>query len=91
MGTVAGKECQKGEESVDLTFPPSSSKGTLHFGLVAKVGLCLVSTRHVGSSIPGHQTEPRSPLFNGEGDPRIGHWTQIALEREFRNFEFQHF
>lgn len=35
----------------------------LHFGLVAKVGLCLVSTRHVEVLIPGHQTEPRSPLF----------------------------
>lgn len=32
MGTVAGKECQKGEESVDLTFPPSSFKGQTAFG-----------------------------------------------------------
>lgn len=31
MGTVAGKECQKGEESVDLTFPPSSFKGHAAF------------------------------------------------------------
>ena len=90
MGTVAGKECQKGEESVDLTFPPSSFKGQAAFGAGCQ-GWALVSTRQVGSSIPGHQTEPRSPLSNGEGDPGIGHWTQIALEWEHWNFEFQHF
>lgn len=92
MGTVAGKVCQKGEESVDLTFPPSSFKGQAAFWAACQ-GWAL-SGEYQTSGVLHSRVPDRaqvSPLSNGEGDPGIGQWIQIALEQELWNFEFQHF
>ena len=86
MGTGAGRECQKGAgvRGPDLSTFLSQRAGCI-LGWLPKLG----TAGEYQACGALHSRAPNSaqvPLSNGEGDPKIGHWAQFALEREFWSF-----